>query len=113
MLDMRAFGAAIAQIEEEKGISKERILEAIEMAIAAAYKKDYGERGQDVRAKLNPKTGDLSLIQVKLVVDESMIRPDEEPAPEEGDEEDKRVRFNSEKHIMIDEAKKIKKTVKL
>ena len=123
---MRAFSAAIAQIEEEKGISKEKIQEAIEMAIAAAYKKDYGERGQDVRAKLNPKTGDLSLTQVKLVVDESMIKPEEEDVESETDdtskstsktdteevEEEKKVRFNEEKHIMLDEAKKIKKTIK-
>lgn len=121
MLDMRAFGAAIAQIEEEKGISKEKIQEAIEMAVAAAYKKDYGERGQDVRAKLNPKTGDLSLTQVKLVVDESMIKPEDVEENEDGgeskvteteEEEEKKIRFNPEKHIMIDEAKKIKKTIK-
>ncbi len=125
MLDLRAFSAAIAQIEDEKGISKEKIIEAIEMAIAAAYKKDYGERGQDIRAKVDLKTGKLELSQVKIVVDESTIKSEEEIEAERGaaergeskevEDEDapKRMRFNSEKHIMMDEAKKIKKTAKL
>ena len=33
---------------------KDKVIETIEMAIAAAYKKDYGEKGQIVRAKLDP-----------------------------------------------------------
>lgn len=47
------FGSAIAQICEEKGISKEKVVEAIESALAAAYKKDYGRRGQHIRAEFN------------------------------------------------------------
>src|SRR3990167_7698101 len=73
MFDMKNFMSAIAQIAEEKGIPKEKVLETIEMAIAAAYKKDYGEKGQIIKAKLNPESGQVKFWQVKEVVDDDMI----------------------------------------
>ena len=79
-MDLKAFASAVAQISEEKGIPEEVILETIETAIAAAYKKDYGKKGQIIRAKLNKETGALKLWQVKLIVDESMIKSEEEIA---------------------------------
>jgi transcription termination/antitermination protein NusA len=134
MFDMKNFSAAISQIAEEKGISAEKIIESIESAIAAAYKKDYGEKGQIVKAKMNPTTGELKFWQVKTVLDEDMIYSEEELAkmaeesaqnmgrieavlPQSGEaglaEENKKVRFNPEKHIMIDEAKKINSKIKV
>lgn len=129
-MDLKAFTSALAQISEEKGISPSVVLETIESAIAAAYKKDYGKKGQIIRAKLDAETGALKLWQVKLVVDETMIKSEEElfaeaeaykipPEARETREEDdilteegeKKVRFNPEKHIMISEAKKIKKGI--
>ena len=65
------FGSAIAQICEEKGISKEKVVEAIESALAAAYKKDYGRRGQHIRAEFNEVTGGADFYLVKEVVDKS------------------------------------------
>lgn len=121
MIDLKNFISAMAQIEEEKGISRDKIIETIELALAAAYKKDYGERGQIVRAKLDPESGSFDLWQEKLVVDESMLKSEEEIAKEqeEGaheedeelseDGEPKKVRFNEERHIMVEEAKAIKK----
>ena len=41
-MDIKAFGLAIAQIAEEKGLAREKIIESIETALAAAYKKEYG-----------------------------------------------------------------------
>lgn len=125
-MDLKAFVSAVAQISEEKAIPESVVMETIETAIAAAYKKDYGKKGQIIRAKLDKETGALKLWQVKLVVDQSMIKSEEEIAKaaeeraagsqrEEEDElmEDgeKKVRFNEEKHIMAEEAKKIKKDV--
>lgn len=127
MIDIKNFISAISQIEEEKGISREKIIETVEMAIAAAYKKDYGERGQIIKSKLDPETGDFDLWQEKIVVDESMIKTPEEiekeaeeraagKLPPESDEDDddtpKKVRFSEEKHIMLDDAKKIEKDAK-
>ena len=128
MIDLKNFLSAISQIEEEKGIPKEKIIETVEMAIAAAYKKDYGERGQIVRAKLDSESGKFELWQVRIVVDENMIKSEEEleseakareegKLPEEADIDEeggeaRKVRFNEEKHIWLEEAKKIKKGVK-
>ncbi|MBI2637687.1 MAG: transcription termination/antitermination protein NusA, partial [Candidatus Sungbacteria bacterium] len=152
-MDLKNFAQAIQQLSEEKGISKDRVLETIEMAVAAAYKKDYGKKGQIVKAKLNPDSGELTFTQIKIVVDESMIKSEEEilaeeeerarklaeaaeeatketeerklsgkpsrkdRGPKEEEEypvnpEEKRVRFNPEKHLMLEDAKKIKKGAK-
>ena len=83
MLDIKNFNAALDQLAEEKGISKEKIIETIEMAIAAAYKKDYGKKTQVVRAKFDPASGKTTFWQIKTVVDESMIKSEEEIAAEE------------------------------
>ena len=83
-MDLKQFASALSQISEEKGISQEKVLETIEMALAAAYKKEYGEKGQVVKAKFNAKTGDVSFFQIKTVVEESMLKP-EDAAPEEGE----------------------------
>ena len=117
-MDIKNFTSAIAQIAEEKGILAEKVIETIEMAIAAAYKKDYGEKGQIIKAKLDPETGLVKFWQVKQVVDESMIYSEEEleklkERKKEVPEEQKKIRFNPEKHIMRSEAKKIKPKIKV
>ncbi len=131
MFDVKNFMSAIAQIAEEKGISAEKVLETIEMAIAAAYKKDYGKKGQIIKAKLDPESGAVSFWQVKLVVDEKMIYSEEEleqlkekfvspadvPTRHKDGEDEKitdegKIRFNPERHIMLKEAKKINSKLK-
>ena len=124
-MDFKNFPLLVDTIAEEKGLSRERVIETIEQAIAAAYKKEYGQRGQNIKAKLNMKTGAVEFWQVKLVVDQDMIFSEEElermkekkeeaVAIEDGaDEEGKKVRFNEERHMMIGDAKKIEKTIKL
>jgi len=148
-MDLKQFSQAIQQIADEKGIAKEKIIEAIEMALSAAYKRDYGKRGQIIRVKLDPATGKLDVKQIKIVVDETMIKSEEEIQQEEeerarrlsglvseetekqekketqketeeefsraeaiGEDEIKKVRFNPEKHIMLEEARKEKPDVK-
>jgi len=125
MFDIKNFMSAIAQIAEEKGISPEKVLETIEVAIAAAYKKDYGKKGQIIKAKLEPESGDVQFKQVKIVVDKKMIYSEEElekmkallPETPVRDSEkqiadEKKIRFNPEKHIMAEEAKKINPKIK-
>lgn len=112
MFDLKTFASAIHQISEEKGIPRERVLETIEQAIAAAYKKEYRSRGEVVRAKLDPESGQLQFWQIKLVVDESMLRKEDEEddAPEEEEQEGavRKVRFNEDRHIMLEDARKEK-----
>ncbi|KKT16873.1 MAG: transcription termination factor NusA [Candidatus Nealsonbacteria bacterium RIFCSPHIGHO2_01_FULL_43_31] len=114
-MDLKNFMSAIAQIAEEKGIPKEKVIETIEMAIAAAYKKDYGKKGQITKAKLDLETGELKFWQVKQAVDKDMIYSEEELAQlkEEKPEEEKKIRFNPEKHVMINEAKKTNPKIKV
>ncbi len=116
------FGSAVMQIAEEKGISKERVLEVVEASLAAAYKKDYGKKGQVIKAVFDEIKKEANFFLVKEVVDETV----REFAPEipEGEEEQKEVekevitedenrlpRFNTERDILLEEAKKIKKGV--
>ena len=116
-MDLKNFTSAISQIEEEKGITLAKVKESIETALAAAYKKDYGKKGQIIKAKLNLDTGKTEFWQIKLVVTEDMIYSEEELEEQENKrpdptEEEEKIRFNPEKHIMLDEAKKSKKTIK-
>ena len=76
-MDYKQFLSAINQIAEEKGIQKDKVVETIEMAIAAAYKKDFGEKGQILKAKLDMETGKIGISQIKIVVDESMLKEEE------------------------------------
>jgi len=121
-MDLKSLTSAIAQIAEEKGIAPEKILETIEQALAAAYKKDYGKKGQIIKTKIEPKSGELKFWQVKIVADESMIYSDKEleemkesmaEKKEEEETESSKVKFNPEKHIMIEEAKKINPEIKV
>lgn len=77
-MDIKSFKGALAQIAEERGISPEKVIETIEAAIATAYKKDYGQKGQKIKAKFNPVSGDVKFWQIKLVVDNSMLYTDDE-----------------------------------
>ena len=126
-MDLKALGTAVTQIAGEKGIAPEQVLGAIEMALAAAYKKEYRKRSEIVKAKFEPKSGSMNFWQVKLVVDPSEVRiveEDEEEVerrehehrtrpgerPEEPAEGGAEVlpRYNADRHIFLKEAKKIK-----
>jgi N utilization substance protein A len=132
------FGSAIMQIAEEKGIPKNIVIETIEAALAAAYKKDYGKRGQRIRAEFNEVNGDANFFLLKDVVDETTrefapegeienieeenetthknIRAEKSGKNEsqaEEAEEEKMPRFNPERDILLDDAKKIKKGAKV
>jgi N utilization substance protein A len=113
MLDLKTMKSALEQLEQERKIPREKIIDAIEQALAAAYKKDYGKKGQIIRAKIDIETGSMEFYQVKIVVDESLVRMTTEDEEEEIAEDDERVRFNEEHHILISDAKKIKSDAQL
>lgn len=137
MIDIKQFMSAIKQIAEEKGIAQESVLETVEAALAAAYKRDYGQKGQIIKVKLNPETGSMDITRTHFVVegvdDEGYITG---PLPEKvtqdridivdiqrqreagqaitGDHEvtaegQVRVKFNPEKHLLLADAKKKQK----
>jgi len=115
MFDLKVIHSVLDQLEQEKGISKASSIETIESALASAYKKEYGKRGQIIRANFDIETGKTDFFQIKIVVDETIAKTEEEIDEEkdvdtkEESEQDERVRFNPEHHIMIEDAQKIKK----
>ena len=110
MFDLKVINSVLDQLEEERGIPRAKILEAIEMALATAYKKEYGRRGQFIRATFDINTGTANFYQVKVAVDPAEVIFDESELPAEGEVEgEEKVHFNEEQHILIDNARKIKK----
>ena len=124
MIDLKTINAVLGEFED-RGISRATMIEAIESAMATAYKREYGKRGQVVHAKLDLNTGTIAFEQVKTVVDDTTVRfPEEgEEIPEEhqhghgfheGDEhlaEGELPRFDPEKHILLADAKLMKRGV--
>jgi len=109
MFDLKVINSVLQQLEEERGIPTEKTLEAIEWALATAYKKEFGSRGQIIKAKFNPKDGQAEFFQVKIVVDETtaLIRDesDEEKKTQETEEGSEKEIFNPEHHIWLTDAK--------
>lgn len=121
MLDAKQFTFAITQIAEEKNIPEEKIIEVIESAIAAAYKKDYGEKSQIIKSKLNRETGVFSIFQYKTVVtvDEEgyvILKGDQTveelgQESEEGEDGIRKIRFNPDRHISLADAQAIEPNI--
>ncbi len=115
MFDLKVINSVLGQLEEERGIPRAKVLEAVEMALATAYKKEYGKRGQIIRATFDLTSGKAEFFQVKKVVDDSTVimESEENLSDDQIDVNDERERFNPEHHILIENAKKIKKDVAL
>ncbi len=115
MFDLKVINAVLLEMEEERGIPREKMIDAIEQSLATAYKKEFGKRGQIINAKFDLNTGTTNFHQVKIVVDESMLKPEAlegEEVEEEKEEEavdGQKIRFDEEKHIMLSTARMIKK----
>ncbi|MHB1330654.1 MAG: transcription termination/antitermination protein NusA, partial [Minisyncoccota bacterium] len=120
MFDLKVINSVLGELEEVRGIPRTKIIEAIEAALATAYKKEYGKKGQIIRATFDLKTGAVEFFQVKIVVDRSSVIFEEEldelenRTREEAEAETiERVLYNPEHHMLIDDAKKIKRDAKL
>lgn len=131
------FHSAISQICEEKGLDKDSVIVTIESALAAAYKKDYGKKGQIIVSHIEPETGSAKFKQLKEVVDDSVrnmedlekIEIDSDGFLESAklskeeiesrsnqileDENDYLPKFNNDKDILLEDAQKVNKKIKL
>ncbi len=87
---------ALDQIAEEKGISRQDLISMIEASLAAAFRKDYGEKNQNIVVEFNPENMATKVFDVKTVV-ETLTEAEEDP----------------QKFIDLDEAKKKKKSAKV
>ena len=133
---------AIKQICEEKGLSYEAVIATIESALAAAYRKDFGKKNQNIKVEFDPETSKSKVYDVKTVVEdmpeEEIVEDQEEEKPEfqekiiksknDGDKqatavayisdesiepEEEERKFNPKTEMQISEAKTIKKTAKI
>ena len=64
------FLEALNDLEKEKGIEKEILLEAIEAALISAYRRDYGGSANNVRVEIDRLSGDVRVYSRKTVVEE-------------------------------------------
>src|SRR3989344_1143854 len=82
------FLTALNEIAEEKGLDKDEVLKMIEASLAAAFRKDYGEKDQNPVVVLDPETMAMKIFDVKTVVETEITDP--------------------QKEILLEQAKKIK-----
>lgn len=106
--------SAVEQIAEEKGLTIDSIISTIEAALAAAFRKDFGEKNQNLRAKFYLETGQTEIFDVKTVVEDALIdafeaREQAIAAGETVDEPENpdELRYNPKLHIGLNEAKAI------
>lgn len=119
---------AIKILCEEKNLSFEAVMETIEAALAAAYRKDYGNKQQNIKVKFDPETADMQVWDVKTVVEdideETLEKAREELSArrEEAFKENRELteeemedlpRFNPKTEMMLTEAKEVKKSAKV
>jgi N utilization substance protein A len=69
-INIKQLTLAVRTIAEEKNLPEETVLSVIEQAIAAAWRRDNGERDQDVRAELNTNDGTANVFVAREVVEE-------------------------------------------
>ncbi len=93
-LQIKQLVQAVKQIAEEKNLPEDVVHEAVEQALAAAYRKDFGEREQNVQVTLNENTGDMTAITSYDVVDDDAVE-------------------NDAQQLTVAQAKKIKKDAKV
>ena len=121
------FGSAVLQLADEKGIARETVIGVVEAALAAAYKKDYGKRGQNIHAQFDEVSKSAKYFLVKEVVDTTtrdFSLPSEEDEVVEprrferqshemnesiGGEEVRIPRFNAERDILLEDAQQIRR----
>ncbi|OGY69260.1 MAG: transcription termination factor NusA [Candidatus Harrisonbacteria bacterium RIFOXYD1_FULL_40_9] len=120
MMDLKSLAKVVDQIAKEKGLPEDKVWEAIESSIAAAYRREYSNKGEVIKAKINPKEGTIKFWQVKVVVNKDMLREGENegvlPEEEQRDGEaleDKKIRFQPERHILIEDAQAIKANIQV
>lgn len=124
--------AAIQQICQEKNLAEEVVLHTIELALAAAFRKDFGNKMQNIITEFDPKTGKVKVFDIKTVVEylpeeelaESLAAAEAEvavkPAKAEmeqafvsAEDEEAEHKFNPRTEIQLKDAKEINKKYKI
>ncbi len=119
-MDGEAFKKAVDNLYEEKGIDKEIIYSAMELALTSAYKKNYHSLS-NVRVDINKETGDIKIFSFKTVVYDKEWEKEkgkvetEIITDEEGNEEEvpKEYVYDDRIHITLKDAQKIVPNIKI
>lgn len=69
-LDIKQLMLAVKTIADEKNLPEDTVREAVAQALAAAWRRDFGDREENVRSEVNLKTGDVTVFIAKEVVEE-------------------------------------------
>src|SRR6201992_3835775 len=69
-MDFKQLAQAIKLIAEEKNLPEEQVQDVVQQALAAAFRRDYGDREQEVRVTMNLNTGEVNAYVTKEVVEE-------------------------------------------
>lgn len=69
-MDFKQLAQAIKMIAEEKNLPEEQVQDIVEQALAAAWRRDYGDREQEVNVTMNLNTGEVTAFVTKEIVDE-------------------------------------------
>jgi len=100
---------AIKQICEEKKISYEAVLDTIQSALAAAYRKDFGEKNQNIQVDFNPETGEMRAFDVKTVVKDVDLEAEEIEVEKAKAEYEEKVKEANKKREPLPEIELIKR----
>ena len=98
-MNSQEFIKAVDLVSKEKGIEKDLIFEAMELALTSAYKKNFDSK-TNVRVDINKDTGDIKVYSVLHVVD----KIDEETDEELDDENVEKVEENNDAKILLEDA---------
>ena len=134
---------AIQQVSEDKKIPLESILETIEAALAAAYRKDFGDKLQNIKVEFDMETGGFKVTDIKEIVEDKLkeeyekikeekmrlaeleaegklteeqkqkIEEDRQKEVKVMEDEEEVKKFNPKTMIGLSDAKEIKKSAKL
>ena len=103
-MNSKEFLKALDHIVEEKNISREVVLEAMELALATAYKKNFDSK-TNVRVDINRETGEIKVFSYLVVVDD--YDDGEEIVDEEGNITRIPPAINEDAQILLEEAQEI------
>jgi N utilization substance protein A len=68
-MDFKQLASAIRVIAEEKNLPEDQVQDIVQQALAAAWRRDYGDREQEVRVTMNLNTGEVRAYVTKEIVD--------------------------------------------
>ena len=98
-VDYKELITAMEDLEKEKGLKKEYLIESLETAVLTAYKKNFDSR-ENAKVTINPETGEMHLYTVKKIV-ENVENPDLEVTLEEANKIDKKLSLGDDLYIEI------------